>query len=448
MSAGSALLDPAALPRADRRERHSIRTHLLVSLGLSLALVVGVGGWATHTQIAGAVIASGQLVVESEVKKVQHPTGGVVGALLARDGMRVKAGDVVVRLDATQTRANLDIVRKALDELAARRTRAEAERDGLDTLDFPLDLLTRRGSDVEVERLIDGETRLFTARSEAREGQRAQLRQRIGQLGEEIGGLTEQTTAKAREIELIQSELRGVRDLYAKNLVPLSRVTVLERDATRLAGERGQLIAATASARGRIAETELQILQIDGTMRTEVGKDLAEIRGRWSELVEKRVAAEDQLKRVDLRAPQDGTVHQMSVHTVGGLVVPSEPAMLIVPDADSLVVDVKVQPQDIDAVRAGQRATLRFPAFNTRTTPELDGGVTRVSADVSVDSKSGQSFYVARIAIGPEELARLDGLRLMPGMPVEAHLQIGERTVLSYLTKPLTDQIAKAWKER
>ena len=448
MSAGSALLDPVARPRPVRDERRSIRQHLHVSLALALLLVVGVGGWATGTQIAGAVIAPGQLVVESEVKKVQHPSGGVVGALLARDGMRVKAGDVLVRLDATQTRANLDIVRKALDELAVRRARAEAERDGAADLDIPGDLPARRSDEPEVERLIDGETRLFKARAEAREGQRAQLRERVKQLGEEIGGLTEQVAAKAREIALIQSELRGVRDLYAKNLVPLSRVTVLERDATRLEGERGQLVAATASARGRIAETELQILQIDGTMRTEVGKDLAEIRARWSELVEKRVAAEDQLKRVDLRAPQDGTVHQMSVHTVGGLVTPSEPAMLIVPDADSLVVDVKIQPQDIDSVRSGQRAILRFPAFNTRTTPEIDGSVTRVSADVTTDAKTGQSFYGARIAIGPEELARLDGLRLVPGMPVEAHLQIGERTVLSYLTKPLTDQIAKAWKER
>jgi HlyD family secretion protein len=439
---------PAGAGTTPRRERASIRAHLLVAMALSVALVLGVGGWASRTEIAGAVVAPGQLMVESDVKKVQHPTGGVVGALLVREGSRVKAGDVLIRLDATQTRANLDIVRKALDELAARRVRAEAERDGRTRLDFPADLLARRGEEPEVERLIDGETRLFEARAEMREGQRAQLRERIKQLGEEIGGLTEQVAAKAREIALIHSELRGVRDLYAKNLVPLSRVTVLERDATRLEGERGQLVASIASARGRVAETELQILQIDGTMRTEVGKDLADIRGRWSELVEKRIAAEDQLKRIDLRSPQDGTVHQLSVHTVGGLVVPSEPAMLIVPDADALVVEVKIPPQDIDSVRPGQPATLRFPAFNTRTTPEIGGTVARVSADVTVDPKTGQGFYVERIALAPEELARLAGLRLLPGMPVEAHLQIGERTVLSYLTRPLTDQIAKAWKER
>ncbi len=444
----AAALATGAAGTLPRTERASIRAHLRIALALSAVLVLGVGGWATRTEITGAVIAPGSLVVESQVKKVQHPTGGVVGALLVREGARVKAGDVLIRLDATQTRASLDIIRKALDELVVRRARAEAERDGATALDIPADLLARRDGEPEVDRLIDGETRLFLARAEGREGQRAQLRERVKQLGQEIGGLTEQVGAKAREIALIQSELRGVRELYAKNLVPLSRVTVLERDATRLEGERGQLVAATASARGRIAETELQIVQIDSTLRTEVGKDLAEIRGRWSELVEKRIAAEDQLKRIDLRSPQDGTVHQLSVHTVGGLVVPSEPAMLIVPEADALVVEVRIQPRDIDSVRVGQPAGLRFPAFNARTTPEVGGTVAWVSADVAADPKTGQGFYTARIALSPEGLADLGGLRLVPGMPVEAQLQIGERTVLSYLTRPLTDQIAKAWRER
>jgi HlyD family secretion protein len=255
-------------------------------------------------------------------------------------------------------------------------------------------------------------------------------------------------TAKGLEIRLIRDELKGVHDLYAKNLVPLSRVTALERDAARLEGERGQLVASIASTRGRIAETKLQILQVDTDMRTEVGRDLAEIRGKWSELVEKRVAAEDHLKRVEMRAPQDGVVHQMSVHTVGGLVTPSEPAMLIVPDADRLMVEVHVQPHDIDSVRLGQTAVLRFSAFNTRTTPEINGTVTRISADVTNDAKTGQSYYTMRIGLGTNEPERLGGVRLVPGMPVEAHLQIGERTVLSYLLKPLSDQIVKAWRER
>ncbi|MEE7458777.1 hemolysin secretion protein D [Methylorubrum populi] len=439
------VLEPA-LPRP--AAHGSIRRHLALAIGLSAALVVGVGGWATFTDIAAAVIAPGQLVVETDVKKVQHPTGGVVGQLLAREGQRVAAGDVLIRLDETQTRANLDIVLKALDELSARRARDEAERDGLKIVTFPPELVARIDDDPTVARLIDGESRLFAARVASREGQKAQLRERVEQLRQEIAGLSEQAEAKNREISLIGHELKGVRDLYAKNLVPLSRVTALERDAARLEGERGQLVASTASARGKIAETELQIIQIDGEMRSEVGKDLAEIRAKWSELREKRVAAEDQLKRVELRAPQDGFVHQMSVHTVGGLVTPSEPAMLIVPAADQLLVEVRVQPQDIDNVRVGQKAILRFPAFNTRTTPEIDGEVVRVSADVTQDAKTGMAYYTARIRIRDDEKNHLKGLRLVPGMPVEAYTQIGERSVLSYLTKPLTDQIAKAWKER
>ncbi|MET3693371.1 HlyD family type I secretion periplasmic adaptor subunit [Methylobacterium goesingense] len=426
----------------------SIRRHLALGLGLGVLLVVGVGGWATLTQISGAVIAPGQLVVESDVKKVQHPTGGVVGELLVREGARVRAGDVLIRLDETQVRANLDIVLKAMDELAARRARDEAERDGAEHITFPPELLARRDADPGVAHLIDGETRLFTARLAAREGQKAQLRERVLQLREEIKGLTEQVAAKAREVGFITGELEGVRGLYAKNLVPLARVNALERDAARLDGERGQLVAATASARGKIAETELQILQIDGDMRTETGKDLAEIRGKWSEYREKRVAAEDQLKRVEMRSPQAGIVHQMTVHTVGGLVTPAEPAMLIVPEADQLAVEVKIQPQDIDNVRLDQAAILRFPAFNQRVTPEIDGVVSRVSADVTTDPKTGSSYYTARIRVPDDQRQRLGSARLVPGMPVESFMQLGDRSVLSYLVKPLSDQIAKAWRER
>ncbi|KQP58516.1 HlyD family type I secretion periplasmic adaptor subunit [Methylobacterium sp. Leaf108] len=436
-------------PALPRDAAHgSIRRHLALAVGLSVALVVGVGGWATFTMISGAVIAPGQLVVESDVKKVQHPTGGVVGELRVRDGARVKAGDILIRLDETQTRANLDIVRKALDELSARRARGEAERDGAAAVTFPPELVARKDTDPSVAHLIEGEGRLFAARVAGREGQKSQLRERVAQLRQEINGLTEQAAAKEREIALIGGELTGVRELFAKNLVSLARVNALERDGARLVGERGQLVASIASAKGKIAETELQIIQIDTDMRSEVGKDMAEIRGRWSEYVEKKVAAEDQLKRVDMRAPQDGTVHQMTVHTIGGLVTPSEPAMLIVPEADQLAVEVRIQPQDIDNVRLGQAAVLRFAAFNQHVTPEINGIVSRVSADVTQDQKTGLTFYTARIAIPEDQKARLGKVRLVPGMPVESFMQLGDRSVLSYLTKPLADQVAKAWRER
>jgi HlyD family secretion protein len=296
--------------------------------------------------------------------------------------------------------------------------------------------------------LIDGERRLFDTRRSGREGQKAQLQQRILQIRQEINGLVEQAAAKGREIALIGDELVGVRELWARNLVAVSRVTALERDAARLGGERGQLVAAQAQANGKITETELQILQIDQDMRSETGKELAEIRGRWSELSEKRVAALDQLKRTNLRAPQDGVVHQMTVHTVGGLVVPGEPAMLIVPDADTLAVEMRIQPQDIDSIHLDQKAVLRFAAFNQRVTPEIGGLVSRIAADVSQDAKTGMSYYTARIRVPDAERDRLGKARLVPGMPVETFIQTGERSVLSYLVKPLTDQIAKAWRER
>ncbi len=425
----------------------SIRRHLLAA-GATIALLVGgVGGWAATTEFSGAVIAPGVLVVDTNVKKVQHPTGGVVGELRVRDGDRVRSGDVVIRLDDTQTRASLAIVTKALDELRTRQARLEAERDGADQVAFPPDLVARSTEELDLARVLAGERRLFEVRQAARTGQQAQLQQRIAQLGEQIQGVEEQLAAKKRENAFIETELKGVRDLYRQNLTPLQRVTVLERDAARLAGEHGALVATVAQARARITETELQIIQIEQDLRTEVGRELAEIRGKTSELVERRVSAEDQLRRIDIRAPQDGVVHQLSVHTVGGVVSPGEALMLVVPEADELSVEVRIPPESIDQVRIGQGAVLRFSAFNQRTTPEISGEVSRVSADLTTDQRTGMSFYTARIGLPPPELAKL-GQRLIPGMPVESFIQTGDRTVLTYLTKPLTDQMRRAFRER
>ena len=426
----------------------SIRRHLVAGVAAVAILAGGVGGWAASTELAGAVIAQGQLVVDTNVKKVQHPTGGVVGELRVREGDHVKAGDVVVRLDETQTRANLQIVLKGLDEMAARQAREEAERDGAQKVAFPADLVARI-KDPEVARVVQGEQKLFEIRRTARAGQKGQLKEQIAQLQDQIKGLQEQIAGKAKEIEWIRQELKGVRELWQKNLVQFNRVTSLERDAARLEGERGALIASVAQAKGKVAETELRILQVDEDMRTEVGKDLADIRAKTSELVEKRVSAEDQLKRVDIRAPQDGFVHQLSVHTVGGVITPNgEPLMLIVPESDALTVEAKVPPQDIDQLHVGQTAVLRFSAFNQRTTPEINGTVSLVSADVSVDQKTGVSYYTIRVGVSAEELARLGEVKLVPGMPVEAFVQTVPRTVLSYLVKPLQDQVSKAFREK
>lgn len=425
----------------------SIRRHLMAGAAVIAVLAVGGGGWATTTEISGAVIAEGQLVVDSNVKKVQHPTGGIVGELRVREGDHVNAGEIVVRLDDTQTRANLQVLLKQLDELAARQARERAERDGAERTLFPDSLIARR-DDPDVAQLLAGEQRLFETRRRARNGQRDQLKERIAQLGEEIHGLTDQIAAKGREIALIHLELKGVTELWQKNLVQLTRLTALERDAARLEGERGALIASAAQSRGKIAETELQILQIDQDLRTEVGKELADIRAKTSELAERKIAAEDQLKRVDIRAPQSGVVHQLNVHTVGGVVTPADPLMLVVPESDPLVVEARVSPQDIDQLHPDQPATLRFTTFNQRTTPELNGRVQWVSADTAQDQKTGASYYTIRIAVPDDELARLNGTKLVPGMPVESFVQTSSRTVMSYLARPLHDQAMRAFREK
>ena len=425
----------------------SIRRHLFISVIVIVLLVGGIGGWAATSEFAGAVIAQGTLVVDTNSKKVQHPTGGVVAELNVRDGDQVKLGDVVIKLDDTQTRANLQIVAKGLDELMARRAREEAELDGQEQVTFPADLLQRK-DDQEVARLVGGEAKLFETRRKTREGLKAQLGERVLQSDEEIRGLTAQVASKEKQIEWIQQELEGVRDLWAKKLVQFNRVTSLEREQARLEGERGQLIASIAQAKGKISETRIQILQIDQDMRTEVGKDLAEIRAKSAELIEKRVAAEDQLKRIDIRAPQNGMVHQLDVHTVGGVVSAGQQIMLIVPAADKLIVEAKVQPQDIDQVRIGQAAVMRFSNFNSRTTPEVNGEVSVVSADVTQDQRTGISYYTVRIAVSPAELARLGEHKLQPGMPVEVFIQTTVRTVVSYFVRPFQDQIAKAFREK
>ena len=424
----------------------SIRRHVLAAMTIALLVAGGLGGWATTTELSGAVVASGSVVVDTNVKKVQHPTGGVVNELRVRDGVRVNAGDVVIRLDETITRANHAIVVKGIDELTARQARLEAERDESE-LQFPNEL-TSRLDNPDVGRVIYGEQKLFDLRRSARTGQKAQLKERISQLEEEIQGVTEQAEAKRAEIEWIVQELEGVRQLWAKNLVPIMRLTQLEREGVRLKGERGQLIATTAQARGKIAETGLQIIQIDQDLRSEVAKELREIQGKMAELVERKVTAEDQLMRTEIRAPQSGVVHQLNVHTVGGVITASEPAMLIVPEMDELTVEVKLPPQNIDQLLVGQPAVLRFSAFNQRTTPEINGSVIRISGDIILDQKSGGTYYLVNIAIPMEEVERLEGLKLVPGMPVEAFIQTGARTVLSYLVKPLHDQFLKAFRER
>lgn len=429
--------------------QHSIQRYLLVGMILVMLVTFGIGGWAATTELSSAVVAQGVLVVDSSVKKVQHPAGGVVGELRVRDGDRVRAGDILVRLDETQTLAAATIVTKSVDELMARQARLETERDNAQEITFPAALLgPAREADSDAARAIAAERSLFNLRRQARDGQKSQLKERTAQLQEEINGYSGQLEAKKKEVAFINKELEGVRVLWEKNLIPISRLTALERDAARIEGERSQLTGMIAQSKGKTAEIALQIIQIDQDLRSEVGKDLVEVRSKLSEQSERKTAAVDQLNRIDIRAPQNGVVHQLAVHTVGGVINPGEQIMLIVPDADTLAVEVKIQPQDIDHVHVGQSANLRFSAFNQRTTPEIKGDVSVVSADLTQDQRTGTSFYTTRIALKPEEVSRMGGAKLIPGMPVDAFIQMGGRTALSYLMKPLRDQASKAFKEK
>jgi HlyD family secretion protein len=418
----------------------ALQKRLAFAFALIALMALSCGVWATTTPIAGAVVASGIVVVESNTKKVQHPSGGIVAQILVKNGDQVRAGDTVLKLDDTQARAKLGIVVSQLIQLTGRKARLEAERDLANSIRFPPDFLTGD----EERAIAEGETRLFEHRHAFKKGQVAQLTERIGQIKEEIRGLSAQREAKQVESDLMVEELDRLEALRKKELMAVNRILSAQRDLTKLKGEWGALVAQVAKAQGQISEMELQIMSLDQNMRTEATKELREIEARIAELVERKVAAEDEVKRIVLTAPQDGIVHDLAVHTVGGVIGTAETVMTIVPNRDELSVEVRIATSDIDQVHLDQTATLRFPALNQRTTPEISGLVTRVGADLTRDNQANSVFYVVRIR--PEGMPK--GVKLVPGMPVEAFIATGERTAISYLVKPIFDQFARAFRER
>jgi HlyD family secretion protein len=421
---------------------NELRTGLRILL---LATLLG-GGWLALVPLAGAVVVPGNLVVQSNVKTIQHPAGGVVAEIKAANGARVAAGDLLLRLDPTQAQASLQIVTKQLDEVRARIARLTAERDGLSQPEFPPALMARPGQDVRS--LLASEVSLFKARSDGRMSQKGLLQSRIGQLSQEISGLEAQVDSKAKQLELIAGELVGVKDLYDKRLVPLTRLTTLQRETARIEGERGQLTSSIAETKSKIGEAQLQIARLDQDFRTEVVKELGETQGKEAELVERGVAARDLLDRIEMRAPTSGVIHKLSAHTIGGVIRPGDVIMEIVPDTDDLLVEARLQPQDIDQVRPGQKAFVRFSAFNQRVTPQLTGTVSLVSADTSHDQQTNASYFTVRVVLPDDERRRLGGLQLVPGMPAEVFMQTGSRTMMNYLLKPITEQMNRAFVER
>jgi HlyD family secretion protein len=423
-----------------------IRANILFGLAVSTLLVGGVGAWAATTSLAGAVIASGNVVVESNSKKVQHQTGGIIGGILVREGDRVSAGDVIVRLDETMTRANLQIIAQQYDRTVARQARLQAERLGLAEIKFPEDL-AQRVADPDVETVLAGEKALFESRTKASTGLKSQLEARSGQLKKQIEGLTSQKKATEEAAALVERDSNSLQKLYEKKLVSLERVSELQLELSRLQGETGRLAAAIAETEGKISETKLQAIQVDEDMRKEVNEELREIDGKEVELIERKVVAKDQLARTEIRAPQSGFVQELAVHTVGGVITPGETLMLIVPEQDRLVIDAMVAPASVDDVKPGQPVSIRFPAFDAATTPECKGTVQRVSADLIKDPQRELSYFVARTILDDREACLKDAKRLQPGMPAEVHIQTGERNVMSYVMKPLSDQMHRAFRE-
>ncbi len=422
-----------------------LRRRLGIGVAIVAIITLTVFAWGAFVKLSGAVIAAGIVVVDGNSKKIQHQQGGVVASIGVRNGSRVAAGDVLIRLDDTQMRASLGIIQSQLLELGGRKARLIAERDGAATVEFPAELLAF-GS--EFSAIATGERRLFEVRRNWNEGRKAQLGERIRQLEEEIKGQSVQHKAKVRELVLIGGELSRVTDMYSRNLLPVTRVLSMQRDEARIDGESGTLVAQIARLKGQISEIELQIGSLDQQRVSDAQKEVREIEGRLSELQDKRIAAEDQLRRVELKAPIDGIVHELAVHTVGGVAAPGEQLMLVVPSSDELSVDIRVQTSDIDRIQIGQTAILRLPALNQRLTPEGRGVVARLSPDASRESQSGQMFFTARITPDADFRATPHGRKLVPGMPVEVFIETAPRSALSYLLTPLTEQFNRAFREQ
>jgi len=415
---------------------------------VALALLLGgFGGWATLTTISGAVIATGRIGVEQNRQVVQHPEGGVVTAIEVKEGDRVRAGDIVLRLDRTELASRLAIIENQLFEIIARRGRLEAERDGRSKIDVTrlADGMAKPGA--RLAGLIAGQQRLLAARAAADAREIAQLEKRRGQIRSQIEGIRAQQAALTRQRELIADELEGQQSLFERGLAPAARVLALQREAARLGGQAGELAANEAQARGRITEIGIEILKIGARRREEAIAALRDIRYRELDLMEKRRALREKLRRRDIRAPATGVVYGLTVFAPHAVIRPAEPVLYIVPQDGPLIINAQINPTDIDKVFAGQDAGLRFSALDRRRTPELAGRVTQVSADAFRDARTGQRYYRARIALNPGERARLpDGSTLVPGMPVEVFFRTQSRTPLGYLVKPLADYFARAFR--
>lgn len=432
----------------DKSLKSSVRTHVLMSFVVIFVLLGGMAAWAAMTEIAGAVVASGTVVVESNIKQVQHQEGGTVQFVHVKNGDVIEAGDLLIELDDTLTRANLAVVTKQLDSLYAQEARLTAEQDGLAMIKFTDEQTDDAVRTASIDVIKDSQQRLFEARRNSLNGQKQQLGEQIVQFEKQIEGYQAQRNSKVAETKFVAKELEDLDGLLSQQLVSASRVSVLNRDKAKLEGELGGFTAQIAQTKEAISERHIQILQLDEDFLASVLQQLQDARGQVAQLEEQRIAAQDKLTRIEIRAPRSGLIHNLNVHTIGQVIASGEITMAIVPQDDQLIIEAQVQPINIDQIAANQQATIRLPSFDQRTTPELKANVKTISADLLQDQATGLSFYQVRLTIPEEELSKLGNKILVPGMPVEAFIKTDDRTVISYLTKPITDQIKHAMRER
>jgi HlyD family type I secretion membrane fusion protein len=429
----------------DKALKKSVSRHVFFSFCVMGTLVLGIGGWASFTEISGAVVASGNIVVETNIKQVQHQEGGIVKAINVKNGDQVEAGALLIQLDDTVTRANFAIVTKQLDGLYAQEARLNAEQDNQINIDFGKKAPTK---DAAVAIIQDSQVRLFNARKNSLKGQKQQLGEQIIQFEKQIEGFDAQQRAIMAEISFVTTELKDLDGLLSKQLVSASRVSLLNREKAKLAGELGGFMAQIARTHEAISERKIQILQLNDDFLANVLQQLQDVRANIAQLEEQKISAEDQLTRIDVRAPLLGIIHNLNIHTIGHVLAPTDIAMLIVPQNDQLVIEAKVLPINIDQISAQQNATIRLPSFDQRSTPELKANVQTISADLVRNDATGLNFFQVRLSIPKIELEKLNGKNLVPGMPVEAFMKTDDRTVLSYLVKPIMDQVQHAMRER
>ena len=422
---------------------------LLLGLFALLVLFGGFMAWATITQISGAIIAPGRIEVDQNRQVVQHPTGGVVAEIFVDEGAVVEAGDVLVQLDIEQMESQLTIIEGQLFELMARRGRLEAERDGDDDVRFDAELIDVSALDPNVKELTDGQRNLFHARNESVANEIEQIGQQRAQIINQIEGIEAQESALATQLDLIKEELASQQSLLDRGLAQASSVLALRRQDASLQGQIGELAASKAQARERISELSVQELQLATQRREEAITRLRDLRYQELELVEQRVALKAEIGRQAIRAPVSGIVYNLRVQTPRSVIRSADPVLFIIPQDRPLVIATRVDPLHIEQVNPGQEVNLRFSALDQRTTPELKGQVTLVSADAFEDeNRSGLTYYRAEIVLNPGEVDRLpDGQVLIPGMPVEAFLRTDDRTPLAYLVKPLSDYFRRAFRE-